>query len=125
MESKHCGNELPNEANVCPNCEAPVNSKRTETETAEARSAHMTGLSAVAFTFSLIAFALGIFALIIELGIIYIAAMGILPAMAGLGISAYVLSTGSKNSPGKAKAYAIVSIVLSALLIAILPIAFS
>ncbi len=128
MFCRHCGKELADDAFMCPSCGSPTGvapikqEPVKETEKSE-NSPHHTGLSAVAFILSLIALVTGVifgaFFFVYENSALLLYILGastILPALAGISIGAYLLCVRSKLSSG-AKAFAIVSIVLSAVVI--------
>ena len=133
MYCKHCGKELSDEAFMCPNCGAPTDAnspkKIAQTEEPEtvAGGVNKTALSVVAFILAMIAFVTGIvfgaffFEFAWSVLLLYIlSASTILPALVSLSIGAYLLCTEKDKLEGKAKAYAIVSVVLCAVVLVFL-----
>ena len=130
MFCKHCGKELSEEAFMCPNCGTPtrtdLNKDNTQKELAnsEVESApagvNKVGLATLAFVLSMIAFVTGIiFGALgyVFFSLVFIESLSILPALAGIAIGVYLLSTERNRLTGNAKAFTVVSIVLSAVVL--------
>ena len=129
MYCRHCGKELSDEAFMCPNCGTPTGTeppkKKVQNEESEssAGGVNTTALSVVTFIISMFAFVTGViygalFYVYTPLVTLFIISVtSILPALAGLVIGAYLLVSGRDKLSDKAKTYAIVSIVLSSVVL--------
>ena len=141
MRCKNCGREIPNESSWCLYCGKPApadfnreNIQTTPSETADLNKekiqvkpsqagacAKHAGLAVVAVILSSIAFLAGF----VMGGLCYeyftllfiIDSITILPALAGLSLGAYALAAGRNNLTSSAKAFAIISVVFSALVL--------
>ena len=129
MYCKYCGKEISDEAFMCPNCGTPTGTelpkKKVQNEEPQSSTtgANTTALSVVAFILSMFAFVTGViygalFYVYTPLVTLFVlSATSILPALAGLVIGAYLLTSGRDQLSANARAYAIVSIVLSSVVL--------
>ena len=131
MFCRHCGKELADNAFMCPNCGSPTGSAPLKQELPKEepvkKEPSLLGLSVVGFILSLVAFVTGIIfgAFFFEyagaaLLLYLLSASTILPGLTAISIGAYLLSSARKSLANPAKAFAIVSIVLSAVVLAFL-----
>lgn len=131
MFCRYCGKELADNAFMCPNCGSPTGSASVKQELSKEepvkKEPSLTGLSVVGFILSLVAFVTGIIfgAFFFEYAgaalLLYIlSATTILPGLAAISIGAYLSSSAWKSLANPAKAFAIVSVVLPAVVLVFL-----